>query len=177
MSPSTYTYTWTQTRVETIQDQFHHLLAHGRFDDDEIDPVIDAVGEKAIHAVGVYGCDFSRRRVAEVELRVDWALSSELTLKMPTITGGLSGWDGRQAPEIKVAGRRFATVAEKLGLTTNYWVALSPHVKNDPDKRGYWRARLHLAGPPPEWGDGMQERDETLLDLNEATVFIRRAGS
>lgn len=176
MSPSTYTYTWTQTRLETVQDQFRYLLAYGGFSDAEIDPVIEGITEKVIDAIGMYGYDSSGLRVIETELRVDWSLNAELTLKTPTLSGGMSGWDGRQAPEIKVAGRRFAGTAHDLGLTANYWIRLARRVKNDPADLSYWRGRLKLRGKPPEWKRDPEVRDENLYDLNEGTIYMRYAG-
>lgn len=175
MMPQTYTYTWTQTRLETIQDQFHYLLTYA--DVGSSDNVVYGVGEKAIRAVGIFGCDASGLRVIEVELRVDWSMSAQLTLTVPTITSGLSGWDGKQAPEVKVAGRRFASAARELRLKTNYWITLVPHILNDPTSYSWWKKRLNIGGTLPAWKSSPRERDETLLDLGEASVYIRRAGS
>lgn len=92
MTPRTYTYTWTQTRLETIQDQFRYLMTYAGFKGNNIDRLVDGVGERAVAAVGVYGCDSSGLRVIEVELRVDWERNAELTLTIPNISSGLSGW-------------------------------------------------------------------------------------
>lgn len=87
--------------------------------------------------------------------------------------GGMSGWADRQAPEIKVTGRRFADMASDLRLSTNFWVALSASLKNDPARRSYWSAYLRLSGKPPAWRRDPEERDETLLDLGEASIYMR----
>jgi hypothetical protein len=176
MMPQTYTYTWTQTRLETIQDQFRYLLTYANVSDARIDRVVDAVGEKAIQAVGLYGCDWSNLRIIEVELRVDWALSAELTLKIPTITGGLSGWDGKQAPEVRVAGRRFADTARDLGLVTNFWISLVSSITSNSTLYDQWKRKLNLGGTVPAWRSDPRERSEAFLDLNEASIYIRRAG-
>jgi hypothetical protein len=176
MSISTYTYTWTRTRLETIQDQFHYLLTYAGFSGISIDEITDGVGEEAIDAVGIYGCNRSGLRVIEVELRIDWALSSRLKLTVPTIPDELSGWDGKQAPEIKVAGRRFSEAVESLGLSTNCWISLAPGIRNNPSLRTEWERKLHIAGYAPDWESDPQERNESLMDLGEASVYIRRAG-
>src|SRR6266567_8025502 len=103
MSIQTFTYTWTMTRLETIQDQFRFLLIYAGVADKDIDQVAHGVGQKAVKAVGVYGYDASNLRVIEAELRVNWKLNAELTLTTPVIKSGLSGWEGKQAPEVKVA--------------------------------------------------------------------------
>ena len=184
MSVQTYTYTWTQTRVETIQDQFRYLLIYANVSNKHIDKVVSAVGEKVIEAVGVYGCDNSKKRVIEVELRIDWALNAKLTLTVPSITGGLPGWDGKQAPEIRVAGRRFADTANELKLSKSYWIRFTPAVLGKPALHNEWKRKLNLGGTVPDWKNAPVpgwkkppiERSETFLDLGEATVYIRRAG-
>ncbi|MBV9011133.1 MAG: hypothetical protein JO281_23055 [Pseudonocardiales bacterium] len=176
MSPKTYTYTWTETRLETIQDQFRYLLTYGGINEGDIDKIVHGVSEKAIQAVGIYGCDRSGLRVIEVELRVDWALSAELTLTVPTITSGLSGWDGKQAPEVKVAGRRFATAAKELGLSKSYWVSFVQNVHSNSALHAEWRQKLGVGGTTPAWKSPPGERNERFLDLEEASIYIRRAG-
>jgi hypothetical protein len=176
MSALTYTYTWAQTRVETIQDQFRYLLTYANVSDSYIDRVVYGVGEKVVLAVGLYGYDHSGLRVIEVELRIDWTLNAELTLSVPTITGGLSGWDGKQAPEVKVAGRRFADTAKEMGLSTNFWVSFVRNVTSNPARHTHWKGELSLGGTTPRWKSPPKERSETFLDLGEASIYIRRAG-
>ena len=48
MTPRTYTYTWTQTRLETIQDQFRYLMTYAGFKGNNIDRLVDGVGERAV---------------------------------------------------------------------------------------------------------------------------------
>lgn len=174
--PETYTYTWTQTRLETVQDQFRYFLTYANFNRDYIDNIVYGVGEKVVQAVGMYGCDSSGLRVIEVELRVDWELSAKLTLTAPVITSGLSGWDGTQAPEVKVAGRRFATTVEEMALSTNFWVSLVDRIRNNSSLNEQWERRLGLAGTTPKWKSTPKERSETFLDLGEANIYMRRAG-
>ncbi|MDH2430414.1 hypothetical protein [Sphaerisporangium sp. TRM90804] len=176
MSVQTYTYTWTQTRLESIQDQFRFLLTYGDIAEAYIDQVVQGVSLKAVESIGLFGCDHTGLRVIEVELRVDWSLHAQLTLSMPSITGGLSGWDGRQAPEVKVAGRRFAETAKRMRLDTNYWVQFTAAINNDAVVYKQWLAYMNLGGGAPAWKHAPQERSETFLDLGEANVFMRRAG-
>ena len=175
-APRTYTYTWTQTRLETIQDQFRYFMTYGDIDEALVDDVVYAVGEKAIEAVGLYGRDSSELRVIEVQLRVDWKLNAELSLTIPTLDGGLTGWDSTQAPEVKVAGRRFAEAARRLQLKTHFWILLSRAVRDEPAQAGRWRTKLGLTGSPPAWKAPPSERGETLFDLPEVRVSILRAG-
>ena len=72
MAAKTYTYTWTHTRLETIQDQFRYFMTYGNVDAAAIDNIVYGVGEKAVEAVGLFACDSSELRVLEAELRVDW---------------------------------------------------------------------------------------------------------
>lgn len=176
MSAQTFTYTWTQTRLESIQDQFRYLLMHAGLADTYIDKIVSGVGEEAIQAIGVYGYDGTGLRVIETELRIDWSANAKLTLSMPTITGGLSGWDGKQAPETKVAGRRFAAAAAELRLSTNVWVSFVPKIRNNSEEYASWSRRLNVGGRTPAWKSPPEERDETYLDLAEAQIFMRRAG-
>lgn len=179
-TPKTYTYTWTQTRVETIQDQFRYFLTYGAVAEAVIDNVVNAVGDKVIEAVGLYGYRTTggkQKRVVELEFRVDWAHSAKLTLTMPHITGGLSGWDGKQAPEVKIAGRRFADVAKEMKLTKSYWIRFVPEVINDKALHDRWKRHLGLGGTVPDWESPPRETNDTLLDLGETSIYIRRAGS
>jgi len=177
VTPRTFTYTWTQTRLETIQDQFRYLMTYAGYRGKNIDRLVDGVGERSVAAVGVYACDRSGKRVIEVELRVDWARNAELSLTVPTISSGLSGWDDKQAPEIKVAGRRFAETVKQMSLTTGFWVEAVKEIREDATKRAAWRGQLNVTGQsPPAWKSPPEERNEGLLDLDEARIFMRRAG-
>jgi hypothetical protein len=175
MAARTFTYTWTQTRLETIQDQFRYFMTYGNVEPGPIDDVVYGVGEKAVQAVGLYACDSSGLRVIEVRLSVDWELSAKLSLSIPTL-GGLTGWDSTQAPEVKVAGRRFAEAAERLQLNISFWVLLLKTIRDDEKVYKAWCKRLGLGGTAPEWKDPPEERTETLFDLPEVQVSILRAG-
>lgn len=175
--PRTFTYTWTQTRLESIQDQFRFLMLYGGVPEGKADKILDAIGEKAVEAVGIYGCNASGLRVAEVELRVDWAVNSKLTLTYPTIFSGLPGWTDKETPEIRVAGRRFATLVKQQGLKASHWVLFTPSVRANEPGYARWLKRLNLShGAVPEWDKTPRERSDILFDLSEANVFIRRAG-
>jgi hypothetical protein len=177
--PKTFTYTWTQARLETIQDQFRFFLTYGAVAEAVIDKLVAAVGEKTIEAVGLYAYRTTggkQKRVVEVELRVDWAHSAKLTLTMPTITGGLSGWDGKQAPEVKIAGRRFVEAANEMKLEKNYWVLFVAEVRNDKTLHERWTQKLNVTGTLPDWERPPIEGGDALLDLGEASIYIRRAG-
>jgi hypothetical protein len=181
MAPRTFTYTWTQTRLETIQDQFRYFMLYGNIDEESVETVVYGVGEKAVSAVGLYACDSSEKRVIEAELRVDWDLSAQLSLSVPTLGSGMTGWDDekRQAPEIKVAGRRFAETAAKLQLTTQHWVRFVPAVTENPELHRQWCDSLGLwfGGTVPEWKEPPVElAPESLYDLPEAQISMRRAG-
>jgi hypothetical protein len=172
----TFTYTWTHTRLETIQDQFRYFMTYGNVDESYVDKVVYAVGEKAVQAVGLYGRESSGPRVIEVELRVDWDLSAKLTLSIPNISSP-TGWVGTQAPEIKVAGRRFAQTAERLQLDTSFWILFTPAIRNDPENYKAWcdYVGVVFGSAPPDWKGPPEDRPETLLDLPEVHVTIRRA--
>jgi hypothetical protein len=175
MAAQTFTYTWTHTRLETIQDQFRYFMTYGNVRQSAIDDVVYGVGEKAVQAVGLFACDSSGLRVIEARLSVDWDLSAKLSLSIPTL-GGLTGWDGTQAPEVKVAGRRFAEAAERLQLNISFWVRLLITIRDDEKVYQSWCEKLGLAGPPPDWKEPPEERAENLFDLPEVQVSILRAG-
>ena len=175
-SPRTFTHTWAQTRLETLQDQFRYLLQYGGIKDDTIEKVLKGVADKTIAAVGVYGKDNSGARVVEVELRVDWGRHAELTLTVPTIHGGLPGWLDRQSPEVRVAGRRLATIIENQGLTVGWWIELAQAIRSDPPAKTKWEQHFSISGSAPKWkGGGYDERSERLIDMDEAETTIRRS--
>ncbi len=175
-TPRTYTYTWTQTRLETIQDQYRYFMMYGGIAPKYIDKVTYAVGEKAIETVGLYAYEPSGLRVIEAQLTVDWKLSAELSLTIPTLKGGLSGWDDRTAPEVKVAGRRFQEAAERLQLKINYWIRFVQAILDDDDEHERWKEQLGLGGTVPAWKEAPQTMTDALLDLPEASVSILRPG-
>lgn len=173
--PRTYTHTWTQTRLESIQDQFRYLLMYAEIDESAIDKVVDGVSEKAVEAVGVYGCDRDNLKVIEVELQVDWADHARLTLETPFIVSDLPGWKDHETPEMRVAGRRFAETAKAQQLTLGWWITLTKRVTEDTRKAEYWNTHLRIGGTPPAWkGGGFVERQDKILDLGETDLFLRR---
>ncbi len=156
------TLTWSHTRLEIIQAQFSHFMTYGgSIFESSIFEVMRAVAEQAIQAVGLFACDSSGLRVIEAELSVDWDMSAKLSLSVPAIASPI-GWDSTQSPEVKVAGRRFEQAAERLGLDIRYWT-LQPG--------------MSPPGRVPRWKEGPEEVKETLLDLPEVQVSIRRAGT
>jgi hypothetical protein len=148
---------------------------YGGIAEDHIDRVVYALGDKAIEAVSLYGADSYPLRVAEIELRVDWNRNAELTLSVPMISGGLPGWDGNQAPEVKLVGHRFAETVSKLGLWVGWWISLAPWIENNPELHSQWRSWLEMNGQPPAWKNPPIERSDQFIDINEATFFMRRA--
>jgi len=174
-APRTYTHTWTQTRLETIQDQFRFLLMYANLPEATIDKVVAAVGQKVVGSVAIYACDATGFRVIEVELRVDWGQYAQLTLQVPEIQGGLPGWLDHQSPEVRVAGKRFAEVVKEQGFTNRWWLGLAPHIEQNATSRDEWKAYLGIQGETPPWKDkSSEERSESLLDLPEAQIFMRR---
>lgn len=177
--PRTYTHTWTQTRLEAVQDQFRHLLQYANIGDATIDKVVDAVGKKVVGSVGIYACDKTDHRVIEVELRVNWGTHAELTLQVPEIRSGLPGWLGHQSPEVRVAGHRFADVVREQGFAVYWWIGLASQVRQDPVLHQEWNQYLGISGNARPWKEhgGTQpradERSETLLDLPEAEIVMR----
>ena len=175
-NPRTYTHTWTQTRLESIQDQFRYLLMYADISENKIDEVVEAIGEKAIASVGVYGCDSTGERVIEVALKVDWSDHSRLTVETPFIVSNLPGWKDRETPEMRVAGRRFAETVKADSLTIGWWIELAPQVQSDTRRTEYWTTRLKIGGTSPAWkSGGFVEREDKLLDLGESSIYLRRS--
>lgn len=174
--PVTRTYTWTQTRLETIQDQFRYFMTYGGIRSVYIDSVIYGVGEKAVEAVGIYGTDATALRVIEAQLKVDWERSATLSVTVPTLSGGMSGWDERQTPEVKQVGRRFADAADRLQATVSFWVQFVRGIRDDEQLYQAWCDRLGLSETAPEWRDPPQRIDENVFDVPELDVSILRAG-
>ncbi len=168
--------TWTQTRAEMIQRQFRYLMFYGGASASRLDLLIEAVQHKVVQAVCVYGHDDSGERILEVELRVDWMRSALLEMSIPRIAAGLSGWDELQAPEIRVAGRRFASAATELRLSTGSWVELTREAKENPVLNDEWTRKLDIREGRPKWKSSPMEVSEIFLDLGEATIYLRRAG-
>ena len=127
----THVVSLTRTRLETIQEQVRYLLLYGGIDEADIDTLLVGVEKSQVEAIGVFAKDNSRSRIVEVELAIDWDVSAELTLSVPDIMGDLPGWRDRQAPEIRVVGKRFAEVVKRLGLKTSYWVRFTSSVRAD----------------------------------------------
>jgi hypothetical protein len=153
-------------------------MTYGNVTEKSVEKVVYGVGEKVIEAVGLFACDSSGLKVIEAELKVDWDLNATLSLSIPTITSGLSGWgDGRQAPEIKVAGRRFAQTAERLQLKVRFWVQFARSILSDPKTHEAWCARVGVTygSRPPDWKATPDNLPETLMDLSEIEITLRRA--
>lgn len=176
---SVRTYTWTQTRLESVQDQFRYLLFYGSVQDKKIDLILRGIGAREIESVGIYGTNAAGQRVVEVELHIDWEQHGTLTLSVPSLVGDLPGWQGKQSPEIRVAGHRFAEVVKLLELSASFWVRFTKNVRGDPavhrtkcDAYG-----LQYRSGVPDWQTAPEERSENFLDLGELDVTIRRAGN
>lgn len=178
MSVFTRTYTTVKTRLESIEDQYAHFLQYGGLSDAQAEKILLGIRNKWLIAVGLYVVDASGRRVAEVELRVDWSRHGELVLVEPTIDLGLPGWSGTQSPEVKIAGRRFAQLAKELELPVTYWVRFEPALRADAARYNELCPKVGVVpnNAVPEWKTNPDERRDNLLDLAEAEVIIRRAG-
>ena len=172
----TYTYTWTQARLESIQDQFRYLMTFAELGDVLADKVEFGLDKKIISKVGVYGANSTNKRVVEVELSVDWSEHAKLTLAIPVIHSGLPGWQGKQAPEVRVAGGRFARVVKAEKLRVGWTVTFTSEIEANPTLRAKWEDYYKRSGMAPGWeGGAFEERSEDFLDLEELGVRIRRA--
>jgi hypothetical protein len=176
MNPRTYTHTWTKTRLEAIQDQVHKLLLYAGIPGNHIETVLKGVEAQDFCAVAVYGKDADGLRIVEVVLTMDWSAHQKLTLVVPNIIGDLPGWQEDEAPEVRVAGYRFAEVVKKLELSTWFWARFTPAIKSDPPLYESMCQQYGFTGKAPKWRDNPEMREDALIELPELTVEIRKAG-
>lgn len=173
---ATFTHTWTNTRLETIQEQFHKLLLYGGIRPAAIDRLLTAVANNHVTAIAVFGTDASKKRVVEVVLQVDWDVSARLTLVTPNLESGLPGWQDGEAPEIRVAGYRFAEVVKALELKTSFWVRFTPEIIANETLHRELADRYGVAfrSNVPDWKSEPEQRTDGLIDLPELNIAMRR---
>ena len=68
-----YTRTHTFTQTEVVVNQYKIAIRYaGVLSEERTEQLLEAVRKQQISSIGIYGCNSESKRVAEVEIKVDW---------------------------------------------------------------------------------------------------------
>lgn len=176
MSTYTHTSTFTSTRIEVVAKQFERGLLSAGISQKRIDKILTSIKEQKLSAIGIYALDSDKKRVAEVEISVDWTKHRnqiKIYGDQFEYLGAINRNTG-EAAEPKVYVNSLVQLAKENDFELGCWIRASDSVrKNSQDYKKLMKS-LGFGGEVEDWKSYPDEMsNETLLALEEMKVRLR----
>ena len=130
---NTYTHTFTQTEV--VVNQFRMSLEYAKvLNEERNELLLQAIKDEQISKVGIYAYNSENKRVAEVEVEVDWKKHHEIISTFGDIFDeGQAGFNYKngEAGETKVFVNNLVKRAKKKGYKLSIWVRVSDSINGE----------------------------------------------
>ena len=131
---NTYTHTlFTQTEV--VVNQFRMFLEYANvLNEERKELLLQAIKDEQISKIGIYAYNSENKRVAEVEVEVDWKKHHEIISTFGDIFDeGQAGFNYKngEAGETKVFVNNLVKRAKKKGYKLSIWVRVSDSINGE----------------------------------------------
>lgn len=130
---NTYTHTFTQTEV--VVNQYKIAIGYaGVLSKERTEQLLEAVSKQQISSIGIYACNSESKRVAEVEIKVDWDKHQQIISTHGDIFDeGQTGfnYNNGEAGETKVFVNNLVKRAKKKGYKLSTWVRVSDSINGE----------------------------------------------
>ncbi len=126
--PNTYSYTntYTFTQTEVVVSQFKIAIGYaGVISKAKTELVLEAISKQQLSSIGIYAYNKDHKRVAEVEIEVDWDKHQQIISTFGDIFDeGQAGFNYKkgEAAETKVFVNNLVKSAKEKGLSLSMWV-------------------------------------------------------
>lgn len=176
MSTYTHTSTYTNTRIEVIAKQFERGLYCAGLSQRRIKKILGAIKEKKISAIGIYALDYDRKRIAEVEISVDWTKHENLVKVYGSqfeYMGAINGRTG-EAAEPKVYVNALIQLAKDNDYELSCWIKATDATRKSEREYNKLLWSLGFGGGIESWKSKPEKMSsEQILALEEMKIQLR----
>ena len=155
---NTYTHTFTQTEV--VVNQFRMSLEYAKvLNEERNELLLQAIKDEQISKIGIYAYNSENKRVAEVEVEVDWKKHHEIISTFGDIFDeGQAGFNYKnaEAAETKVFVNNLVKRAKKKGLKLSIWVLAVDSIQGE-ERKELLKKIGFTGGSPKEWSGEIKE--------------------
>lgn len=177
MATYTHTSTYTSARIDVVAKQFERGLFCAGLSHKRIEKILAAIKEKKIAAIGIYALDYDKKRIAEVEISVDWTKHENLIKVYGNqfeCLGAINGKTG-EAAEPKVYVNSLVQLAKDNDFELSCWIRVTDAVRKD---SGEYKKTLRTlgfgGGKIEDWRSKPENlSSEKLLAIEEMQVDLR----
>lgn len=174
---NTYTTTLTFTQTDVVIMQYDIALEYASvLDEKKKEKVLKAIREEKIDSVGIFASDSDHKRVAEVEIIVDWKKHHQIIQLYGeefNYTGGGFNSKTGEAAETKVYVNGLVKLAREKGYKLSCWVRLlNTFSKSEQD--AIFKEIGFTGGSPSPWRSDLEvDHIETYCAIPQMSIAIR----
>ena len=173
----TYTTTLTFTQTDVVIMQYDIAFEYaGVLEEEQKKKVLEAIRAEKISAMGIYAYDDDHKRVAEVEIKVDWKEHNQIIqLYGDTFnyTGGGFNAKNGEAAETKVYVNELVKLANANKLKMSCWVRLVSTL-SDSERGDLLKKIGFTGGKPSPWRSDLEvDHKETYGAIPQMEIAIR----
>lgn len=175
----TYTTTLTFTQTDVVIMQYDIAFEYaGVLKEEQKKKVLKAIREEKISAMGIYAYDSNHKRVAEVEIKVDWKKHNQ-TIQLYgeafNYTGGGFNFKTGEAAETKIYVNELVKLANANRFTLSCWVRLVSSLSETERTNTLKRIGFNGGKPAPWRGDLEVDHKEVYGAIPQMEIAIRAA--
>lgn len=176
---TTHTTTMTFTQTDVVIMQYEIALEYaGVLGEEQTKKVLEAIREEKISAMGIYAYDSDRRRVAEVEIKVDWKKHSQIIQLYGedfNYTGGGFNFETGAAAETKTYVNNLVKFANANKFSLSCWVRLVSTLSKNEYEKTIDKIGFNGGKPSPWRGSLEVDHRETYEAIPQMEVAVRAA--
>lgn len=172
---STFTKSYTRTRIDVLDDHFELFLRCSNMKDADVDKMLLAVERQELDAVGIY-LQEGNYRISEVEFSIDWEKHNEMVrLSGELFDTDIGGWKNGVAPEAYISVQKLVQLAKERKLKINSWIRVSSYIREHPSehKRVCENLGYNYGGSVPPWKYPPKEKARQISGLEEGKITTR----
>ena len=175
----TYTTTLTFTQTDVVIMQYDIAFEYaGVLGEEQKKKVLEAIRQEKISAMGIYAYDSDRKRVAEVEIKVDWNKHNQIIQlygEAFDYTGGGFNFKTGEAAETKIYVNELVKLANANNLTLSCWVRLVNSLSKSEYENTLNKIGFNGGKPSPWRGDLEVDHKEAYGAIPQMEIAIKAA--
>lgn len=173
----TYTTTLTFTQTDVVIMQYDIAFEYaGVLGEEQKKKVLKAIRDEKISAMGIYAYDSNRKRVAEVEIKVDWNEHNQIIQlygEQFNYTGGGFNFKTGEAAETKIYVNKLVELANANNFTLSCWVRLVSSLSKSEYEKTLNEIGFNGGMPAPWRGDLEVDHKEAYGAMRQMEIAIR----
>lgn len=173
----TNTDTFTFTQTEVVVSQFKIAIGYaGILDKSATNLLLDAISSQQISAIGIYAYNKGHKRVAEVEIEVDWEKNQQIIKTYgDRFENNLPGFNYNkgEAAETKILVNNLVKSANQAGLGLSMWVRTAKTITGDEREKLLERIGFNGGSPAPWNGEISEETVGTYQSIPQMNYKVK----